>query len=89
MDRDSKKNGGQTELISRQRKLFAPKGISFKASKAQKIISPTDEELADGNNWELVNNGQTSVKKKYFNHKFIPIIKIVTRITEDGTEASV
>ncbi len=89
MDRDSKKNGGQTELISRQRKLFAPKGISFKASKAQTIISPTDEELADGNNWELVNNGQTSVNKKYFNHKFIPIIKIVTRITEDGTEASV
>lgn len=76
MVRDAKTNGGQTELISRQRKLFAPKGISFKNSS---ILSPTDEQLATGTNWELVNNAQDGDKKKYFNHKFIPIVQIETK----------
>lgn len=76
MVRDAKTNGGQTELISRQRKLFAPKGISFTNTN---IISPTDAQLETGSNWELVNNGQTGNKKKYFNHKFIPIIQIKTK----------
>lgn len=80
MVRDAKKNGGQTELISRQRKLFAPKGISFTNTN---LLSPTDNDLANGSNWALVNNGQTSTNKKYFNHKFIPIVKIVTTVDED------
>lgn len=82
MQRDAKKNGGETELISRQRKLFAPKGISFTKSS---LISPTDSDLEDGANWELVNNGQTNTAKKYFNHKFIPIVKIVTTVGESTT----
>lgn len=76
MVRDEKKNGGQTELISKQRKLFAPKGISFKNGN---IMSPLNTELENGSNWELVNNGQTGKEKKYFNHKHIPIVQIKTR----------
>lgn len=77
MSRDPKTNGGQDTLYTRQRKLFAPRGISWKG--ASSIISPTDEQLATGTNWEIVSNGKTDSNKKYFNHKAIPIVKIVTR----------
>ena len=40
MSRDPKTNGGQDTLYTRQRKLFAPKGISWVG--AESIISPTD-----------------------------------------------
>lgn len=77
MSRDPKTNGGQDTLYTRQRKLFAPRGISWIG--ASSIISPTDTELATGTNWEIVSNGKTSSDKKYFNHKAIPMVKIVTR----------
>lgn len=77
MDRDPAKNGGQDTLYTRQRKLFAPKGISWKG--ATSIISPTAEQLSTGTNWEIVHNGKTSTNKKYFNHKSIPIVQIKTR----------
>lgn len=76
MARDPKTNGGQTTLYSRQRKVFAPFGISYiKAS--QKTLSPTDAELKDGKNWELVNNKDSS--KKYIDHQSIPIARIISR----------
>lgn len=76
MARDPKTNGGETTLYSRQRKVFAPFGISFtKASMAS--LSPTDEELENGDNWELCNNqGKT---KEYIDHKSIPIARVITR----------
>ena len=50
MARDPKTNGGADTLYTRQRKLFAPKGISFtKASMAS--LSPTNAELENGANW--------------------------------------
>ena len=59
MSRDPKTNGGQDTLYSRQRKCFAPYGISFtKASMAS--LSPTDAELEMGENWELVNSNYLS-----------------------------
>ncbi|MCI9585259.1 MAG: phage coat protein [Bacilli bacterium] len=76
MVRDEKKNGGQTELISKQRKLFAPMGISFTNAN---LLSPEDTDLANGANWALVNNGKEGENKKYFNHKFIPIVQIKTK----------
>lgn len=77
MSRDPKTNGGQTTLYSRQRKVFAPYGISYtKASQAS--LSPTDAELKKGTNWELVNNKSTSTKK-YIDHKSIPIARIISR----------
>jgi hypothetical protein len=77
MVRDEKTNGGQTYLYSRQRKVFAPYGISFtKASMASN--SPTDAELKNGANWELVHDGASS-NKKYIDHKAIPIARIISR----------
>lgn len=76
VDRDPAKNGGEDTLYSRQRKSFAPYGISFtKASMAS--MSPTDEELETGANWELVNDAAAS-GKEYMNHKAIPIARIIS-----------
>lgn len=78
MSRDPKTNGGQTTLYSRQRKVFAPYGISYeKASQAS--LSPTDEELANGANWTLVNDGASGNTRKYIDHKAIPIARIISK----------
>lgn len=78
MDRDPKVNGGEDTLYTRQRKCFAPYGISFtKASMS--TLSPTDAELANGANWELVNtNDADSSQKQYIDHKAIPIARIIS-----------
>lgn len=78
MDRDPAKNGGQDTLYSRRRKVFAPKGISYE-KKAQATLSPTDEELADGQNWTLVHDEGVGANRKYFDHKAIPIARIISR----------
>lgn len=75
MDRDPEKNGGEDTLYSRQRKIFSPYGISFKNSG---IVSPTDDQLKTGSNWELANNNASGTKK-YFPIKAIPIARIKTR----------
>lgn len=76
MSRDPKTNGGQDTLYSRQRKCFAPYGISFtKASMAS--LSPTDAELEDGANWELVNS-KDATGKEYISLKAIPIARIIS-----------
>lgn len=77
MSRDPKTNGGMTTLYSRQRKVLAPYGISY-IKKNQASLSPTDSELEDGANWELVNNG-SGTSKKYINHKAIPIARIISK----------
>lgn len=77
VDRDPKTNGGQDTLYSRQRKCFAPYGISFtKASMSS--LSPTDAELENGANWELVSN-LNSGSKHYISRKTIPIARILSR----------
>jgi len=74
MVREAKINGGQTSLVSRQRKVLAPYGISFtKSSMATK--SPTPAELETGANWTLVNDGNG----EYIDHKAIPIARIISR----------
>ena len=75
MSADEKKNGGEETLWSRQRKVFSPYGLSFKNTS---IISPTEEQLASGDNWELANSKQAS-SPEYFPHKAIPIARIITR----------
>lgn len=77
MARDPKNNGGETTLYSRQRKIFAPWGISF-TKKSMASLSPTDDELEKGANWELVNN-KNDDKKEYIDHKLIPIARVITR----------
>ena len=79
MDRNPSKNGGQDTLYIRQRKVFAPFGISYE-KKSQVSLSPTDEELENGSNWDLVNSGEESEEdRSYINHKAIPIARIISR----------
>lgn len=77
MDRNPAKNGGEDTLYSRERVCYAPYGISF-TNKAVAKLSPTNAELEDGANWELVNDGASS-KKEYIDHKAIPIARIISR----------
>lgn len=78
MYRDPAKNGGVDTLYTRQRKLFVPKWISFTKASMQ-TNSPTPAELADGANWEVVNNGKSGKDKAYVNHKLIPVVQIISR----------
>ena len=75
MSRDPKTNGGQDTLYNRQRKCFAPYGISFTKA-VMSTLSPTNAELANGANWELVNTG--GLTKKYIDIKAIPIARIIS-----------
>lgn len=76
MSRDPKTNGGRDTLYSRQRKVFAPKGISYTKS-SQESLSPTQEELELATNWTLASDGAAS--PTYFDHKAIPIARIISR----------
>ena len=76
MSRDPKTNGGQDTLYNRQRKCFAPYGISFTKA-VMSTLSPTDAELANGANWELVNTGGSN-NKQYISLKAIPIARIIS-----------
>lgn len=75
MDRNPSVNGGQDTLYTRQRKLFAPRGISFTKS-VMSSASPTDTELENGSNWALVTD---SAGSSTINHKAIPIARIISR----------
>ena len=77
VDRDPRTNGGQDTLFSRQRKCFAPYGISYTMAR-QATASPEDEELADGSNWTLVCTVNKEGEKKYISHKAIPIARIIS-----------
>lgn len=61
-------------LYVRERICIAPYGFSYTKAN-QKTLSPTNSELADGSNWELVSNGTDKI-----NHKEIAIAKIVTPV---------
>lgn len=74
-EREARKNGGQDYLITRQRKCFAPYGISFTKAHMAKL-SPTNAELENGENWELVHSGETPYQ--YIDHKAIPIAQVVS-----------
>lgn len=79
MNRDPKTNGGQDTLYSRQRKVFAPFGLSYE-KKSQASLSPTDAELKNGTNWSLVHSGENKESdRSYINHKAIPIARIISR----------
>lgn len=74
MDRNPAVRGGQDTLYVRQRKCYAPYGISY-TKKSQATLSPTDAELKKGTNWELVSDGNG----KTINHKAIPIARIISK----------
>lgn len=76
MTRNALTNGGEDVLVSRQRKCLAPKGISFKSITG--ITSPTNAHFEDGANWEIVHDGGIASNRKHFDHKGIPIARIVS-----------
>lgn len=85
MEYDRTKNGG-TELYShKERTLYAPKYISFTAKNVASL-SATTEELADGSNWEIVNNGKTDNKKVSINDKLIPIARVTIGAVAGASE---
>ncbi len=77
MERDAKVNGGTDILHTRNRKVFAPFGLSYEKVN-QATNSPSPAELEDGANWSLVHTGG-STNKEYINHRAIPIARIISR----------
>lgn len=67
--RDPHTDGGQEELITRQRKLFAPMGFSFTNTS---IMSPTTEQLETASNWDLAKGDED----KHYPESVIPIARI-------------
>ncbi len=75
MDRNILKNGGETTLVQRQRKIFAPFGISWNDNS---ILSPTNANLEAGTYWDIANDKSTGTKK-YYPIKDIAIARVITR----------
>lgn len=73
--RDPHTAGGEDELITRQRKLFAPRGFSF-VQPTTPIISPTDAELSASKNWTIVKDTEGT---GYYPSKAIPIARIISQ----------
>lgn len=74
MVRDAMTNGGVDTLVSRQRKLFAPRGISF-VMPSPAITSPDDTTLETGARWSLVKD---TAGTGFINDKAIPIARIIS-----------
>jgi hypothetical protein len=73
--RDPTTAGGQDMLITRQRKLFAPKGFSF-VQPSTAIVSPTNTQLATAARWSIVKD---TAGTGYFNSKAIPFARIISK----------
>lgn len=74
--RDPHTDGGQEELITRQRKLFAPIGFSFTNTG---IMSPSTAQLATAGNWDLAKDegsGEQTPTYNYYPESVIPIARI-------------
>ena len=72
--RDPTTNGGKDMLITRQRKVFAPRGMSF-VQPTTAIISPTDTQLATAARWTPVKD---SAGTGYYDNKAIPFARILS-----------
>lgn len=75
VDRDPSKNGGEDTLYTRQRKCFAPRGISF-TNTSMATASPSLAELKMGTNWTLVKSMGEDID--FIDHKAIPIAQIIS-----------
>lgn len=73
--RDPKTNGGEDMLITRQRKLFAPKGFSF-VQPSSAIVSPTDAQLATASRWAIVKD---TAGTGYYPSKAMPFARIISK----------
>lgn len=75
MDRNPAENGGETTLYTRQRKLFAPKGISFAPTTIP--TSPTKDDLKNKASWKLAQDSTGT--KAVYPHRAIPIARIISK----------
>lgn len=73
MSRDPKTNGGQDTLFVRDRYICGVAGISFEKP-ASITASATNADLANGDNWNIINDGTNSI-----DHKAIALCKIVSK----------
>lgn len=73
MSRDSKTNGGEDTLYVRDRYICGVDGISFEKP-AELVGSASNEDLADGDNWCIINDGIKAVP-----HKSIAIARIISK----------
>ena len=73
MSRDPKTNGGQDTLYVRDRYICGVDGISFEKP-ASITASASNTDLANGENWNIINDGTKAIP-----HKAIAIAKIVSR----------
>ena len=73
MSRDPKTNGGQDTLYVRDRYICGVDGISFEKPSSI-TASASNADLANGENWAVINDGTASIP-----HKAIAIAKIVSK----------
>lgn len=73
--RDPYDKGGRDEIITRRRWAIVPQYISYAKPTT---TSPSNEDLANGENWELANNNDTD-NKKYVDDKLVPIVRIISK----------
>lgn len=73
MSRDPKTNGGQDTLYVRDRYICGVDGISFEKPSTI-TASASNEDLANGANWNIINDGTKAIP-----HKAIAIAKIVSK----------
>lgn len=73
MSRDPKTNGGQDTLYVRDRFICGVDGISFEKP-ASITASASNDDLANGDNWAVINDGTKAIS-----HKAIAICKIVSK----------
>lgn len=73
MNRDPKTNGGQDTLYVRDRYICGVDGISFEKP-ATITASASNDDLANGANWAVINDGVKAIP-----HKAIAIAKIVSK----------
>lgn len=78
MERDAKKNGGETSLVSRERFVMAPEGVSLKATAYASKLALTLADIETASNWEIVNDGHGNNVAK----KTIPFCALKTLIAE-------
>lgn len=73
MSRDPKTNGGQDTLYVRDRYICGVDGISFEKP-ASITASASNDDLATGTNWNIINDGSKAIP-----HKAIALCKIVSK----------
>ena len=73
MYREPKINGGQDTLYVRDRYICGFEGLSF-MKPDDVAVSVTNEQLADGANWCVINNGTKSIPVKS-----IAIARLISR----------